>query len=154
MINSIKKHLSLSILHYTHLDQAWLVWGGTHHSCNWIQVLCSFLDLLKQSNSHINLAYQLLQTQHPLKSASELAPFFICSPNTPFSLIRTSWKASPYITHTCYSKYPKLTSKKHQRADTWINAAPTTSNKAWAFWTIMYRYANHMGCGTSKIAIM
>ena len=32
---------------------------------------CSFLDLLEQSNSHLNLAYQILQAQHLLNSASE-----------------------------------------------------------------------------------
>ena len=36
-----------------------------------MQLLCNFLDLLEQSNTHPNLAYQLLQAQHPLKSASE-----------------------------------------------------------------------------------
>ena len=30
----------------------------------WTQVLCNFLDLLEPSNSQLNLAYQLLQTQH------------------------------------------------------------------------------------------
>ena len=38
---------------------------------NAAQVLCNFLNLLEQSNTHLNLAYQLLQAQHPLKSASE-----------------------------------------------------------------------------------
>ena len=57
---------------HTHLDRAYNVWGVVqHHRCNWMQLLCNFLDLLEQSNSHLNLAYQLLQAQHPLKSASE-----------------------------------------------------------------------------------
>ena len=36
-----------------------------------MQLFCNFLDLLEQSNTHPNLAYQLLQAHHPLKSPSE-----------------------------------------------------------------------------------
>ena len=40
-------------------------------SASQMQLNAAFLDLLEQANSHLNLAYQLLQAQHPLKSASE-----------------------------------------------------------------------------------
>ena len=40
-------------------------------SASQMQLLCNFLDLLEQSNTRLNLAYQLLQAQHPLKSGSE-----------------------------------------------------------------------------------
>ena len=66
--SSFNRHIS-NYYNHTHLDRAYIVWGvAQHHRCNWMQVLCNFLDL---SNSHLNLAYQLLQVQHPLNSASK-----------------------------------------------------------------------------------
>ena len=69
-----------------HLDQVYNV--AQDHRCNWMQLLCNFLDLLEQFNGHLNLAYQLLQAQHPLKSASKW--YFSLFLPTSLSLTRTS----------------------------------------------------------------
>ena len=101
--------LTLSILqqthirnyyNHTHLDQAYNMWGvAQHHRCNWMQLLCNFLDLLEQSNSHLNLAYQLLQAQHLLKSAHERYLSLILPTSLSLSL-EPARNPSLYITQT------------------------------------------------------
>ena len=62
-----------------------------HQSCLSIHSFSiHFLELLEQSNSHLNLAHQLLQNN----------TFFIHPPNIPYSLTRPSYKSIIYITHT------------------------------------------------------
>ena len=88
LVLKLAKFISLGLIKTTP-TLIYLVWGvAQHHRCN----------LLEQSNSHLNLAYQLLQAQHPLKSARKLCFSFILqtSPSPSQELARKQ----VYTSHT------------------------------------------------------
>ena len=125
-----------------------------------MQVLCNFLYLLEQSNSHLNLAYQLMQAQHPLNSARKR--YFSLILPTSLSLSLELARNQVYTSHihqhpilisfyffftlTSNSGHLNLSTTDHiqQSVGVFDRHAPSPH-----WYTFVFD--SNLGCGTSKV---